>query len=491
MSFSNPASLHTALTRRARDMFASGRLHAVRPLLNAARAASPLSMQLDELEGQLLLAEGRVADAETLLGEAIAREPSFVALRLCRADARIRAGNIAGAAEDAAEAVIREPGNHRAKAILGIILIEARQFADAAACLREAVGADPQRVAYRQALAEALERQGDLAGADDVLAAGIRESPQAVGFRVSRLMLALRTRQFGTAMAVAEAAIGEGVVDAAVFGLYGHTLSIVGRHDEAAGAYAEALKLAPEDPYVRHLVSAAGIRPHAARAPTEYLEAVFDGYAERFESHLIGLGYRVPGLIRAEILAEFGFAEAGDAAPRELGPILDLGCGTGLVGVVLSDLRISHLAGVDASSGMLAEAERKGLYAELVHGDIEQMLDTDEREWAIIVAADVFCYFGELKGVLEKLRPRLQRAGVFIFTVEALGGDIPQGNGNDAGTQDWRLGIQGRYVHGAAYIRRIVEQCGFTISRFRREPLRMEAGAEVEGLLIVARRARH
>ena len=119
--------------------------------------------------------------------------------------------------------------------------------------------------------------------------------------RTAAIMVAMRRREFDRAAELAEAARRDGVADASVFGLRGHALSSLGRHEEANLAYAEALKLAPEDPYVRHLVVAAGLLPQASRAPTLYLETVFDGYATRFESHLIGLQYRVPGLLRAAL----------------------------------------------------------------------------------------------------------------------------------------------------------------------------------------------
>jgi cytochrome c-type biogenesis protein CcmH/NrfG len=49
----------------------------------------------------------------------------------------------------------------------------------------------------------------------------------------------------------------------------GHALSSLGDHDQAVSAYQEALKLAPEDPYVRHLVVAATAMPGSKRAPEE------------------------------------------------------------------------------------------------------------------------------------------------------------------------------------------------------------------------------
>ena len=105
------------------------------------------------------------------------------------------------------------------------------------------------------------------------------------------------------------------------------------------------------------------ILPSAARAPVEYLRAVFDGYADRFELHLISLGYRIPGLIRAALLRHPAIA-----AGERLGPVLDLGCGTGLVAVVLSDLPIGPLVGVDVSPRMLAQRGGKAALCRTARG---------------------------------------------------------------------------------------------------------------------------
>ena len=470
-----------ALTRRVRDMIATGRLHAARPLLGALRRMSPPSPELIDMEARLLLREGRIPEALAELDAGLAIDTDSVELHICRADARMQAHDVPGAAADAAEAVILAPRNSQAKAVLGVILLEMNRPDDALPCLREALDADPRRASCARALGVALERTGDLAGADAVLAQAIRHSPGDVGLRTAAIMLAMRQRAFAHAADLAETARRDGVADASVFGLRGHALSSLGRHDEANLAYAEALKLAPEDPYVRHLVVAAGLLPQASRAPAPYLETVFDGYAARFESHLIGLHYRVPGLLRAALLAHFPSLAEG----TPLGPALDLGCGTGLMAVVLSDLPIAGLTGIDISDGMLAEARAKGLYQSLIHAELETFLAQDPTAWPVILAADVLCYFGVLDDVLALTHARLQPGGKLLFTVEEL---------DDSTTDEhrgWRLGRQGRFAHRREYVVQAATAAGFAIRTAQREVLRTEAQADVPGLLFVLERVRH
>jgi predicted TPR repeat methyltransferase len=464
------------LIRRVRQMVALGRTHAARPLVAALRAASEPSVELSELEARLLLREGRPADAIAELDRALAAAPDAFGLRICRADARMQANDAVGAAADAAEAVVLDRTSAEAKAMLGIALIETDHIDDALICLREAVAAQPGHPAFRQGLARALERSGDADAAAATLAEGIALAPQARGLRIAAIMVAMRRRDFTAAAALAEAARRDGVADACVFGLHGHALSCLGRHQDANAAYMEALKLAPEDPYVRHLVAAAGALPGSDRAPIEYLETVFDGYAGHFECHLVSLGYRVPGLIRATLLEHL--ARAGNG-PR-LGPVLDLGCGTGLLAVTLADLGLGPFVGVDLSSAMLAEARAKGLYGSLHQGDIVRFLETDDRTWPLMLAGDVFCYFGALDTVLTCARTRLQPGGRIVFTVEDLTGEAPP---------PWALGPQGRYAHRGDYVADAVGKAGLQFCAVRREVLRDEGAAPVPGLLVVAEHA--
>ena len=465
------------LVRRVREMIEAGRLHAARPLLAALDNVATPSSEIDELRGLLLLREDRPQEALAQLDAAIGRNPDVSGLHICRADARMRLNDFAGAAADAADAVILSPHSAQAKALLGVVLIELGRTGEAVTCLREAVAAEPLRPAFHQGLAEAQERSGDVPGAVTTLETAIRLLPRHIPLRTAAITMAMRRRDFAAAAALAATARHEGATDACVLGLLGHALSSLGRHHEAQDAYADALKLAPEDPYVRHLVRAAGLLPGADRAPPEYLQAVFNGYAERFEQHLIGLGYRIPGLMRAALVERLHL----EAAARPTGPVLDLGCGTGLLGVVLSDLPLRPLVGVDISSAMLEQAQAKSIYAALHVADIETFLRATDQKWSVMLAADVLIYFGALDRLLALVRAAMQPRGLFLFSLEELENSSEAAGG-------WRLGCQGRYAHTAAYVRELAAASGFYLREFKHETLRYEAGAPVPGLLVTLER---
>jgi tetratricopeptide (TPR) repeat protein len=317
MSAPATAADPASLTRRVRQLIETGRPRAARPLLAALRRLVPVSPELDELEGRLSLREGRVSEALAALDAAIARAPGQAPLYLCRADARMQADETVGAALDAAEAVILDP-TPQAKAVLGTVLLELGRVDDALTCLEEAMRAAPGRGDFRRGLAAAQERAGDPAAALATLQEGITQSPRDLELRIAAIRTAIHSRAFGSALALATAARDAGLADARVFGLLGHALSSLGRHEEAGDAYLDALRLGPEDAYVRHLVAASGRLPATTRAPADYVRVVFDGYAKRFESHLIELGYRIPGLdthTQAHLIAA---AEAAGLRVREL-----------------------------------------------------------------------------------------------------------------------------------------------------------------------------
>jgi len=457
----------TALIQRVGALIQAGRCGAAGPLLAAARQLNGQSPELNLLAARLAEGQGQIALARGEYDAAVAAAPDHADMRKQRSAFSHRLGDFETAARDAAEAVILDPADPDAKALLGSALLSLGRAAEARACLAEASAADPANPAMREALAVATETDGDPDAAFAILRAGLSPTGGALSLRNAAILFCIRHHQFATAVALAEDGRTAGTVDACLFGLKGHAQTSLGQHEAAAESYAEALKLGPDDPYVRHLVAASGLRPSARRAPPDYLRAVFDGYADRFDEHLIGLGYRIPGAIR-RILLEY--IDAG----HPNGPILDLGCGTGLVGVAIDDLRIGPLTGVDISSRMLAEARTKGLYANLHEADVPDWLAEDRRTWNLILAADMVCYFGALEPLFAAIRPRLAPDGWFVFSVEASDAD------------GWALQRQGRYRHAKTYLIGALRSAGLTVRAIQDQTIRLEACAPVPGYLIVA-----
>ncbi len=97
---------------------------------------------------------------------------------------------------------------------------------------------------------------------------------------------------------------------------------------------------------------------YAAQGGQE-LAAIYDDWAASYDRDLTAFGYRNPAVAAGMI---------GRHVPVGSGAILDAGCGTGLLGEILSVMGYGDLAGIDLSQGMLDQSAAKAVY-----GSLEQM----------------------------------------------------------------------------------------------------------------------
>ncbi len=470
-----------ALRDRVSQLIDAGRTGAARPLLAAARRLSPPSPDIALLAARLAVRDGDLDQAIQELDGAIGETPSHPALRKQRAEVYQLQGNLDGAARDAAEAVVLDRDDAEAKALLGAAMLNLGHAAEAVACLSEAIARAPAVIKYREILAGALEAGGDPSTALRVLTEGTAMAPANLALRNAAILLCMRRRDFKQAVALAEQARIAGTADACTFGMKGHALASLGHHEEASFSYQEALKLGPDDPYVRHLVMAAGGMPGTGRAAPEYVRAVFDGHADRFEGQLISLGYSTPIRIRTVVQSHPKIA-----AGLPVGPVLDLGCGTGLVGLAICDLPIGPLTGIDLSRRMLDHARAKNIYAELREADLMTELSADTAfRWSLVIAADVLCYFGGLEDVLAAVHARLAPGGWFLFSTEVL---LSDHDGTVPGNGCWALHRLGRYAHAPAYVHEAACAAGFRVIRTDHHAIRREADIDVPGVLIAVER---
>lgn len=252
--------------------------------------------------------------------------------------------------------------------------------------------------------------------------------------------------------------------------------SLLGGYREAAGDIAGAVK-AWRELLQLDLSGVFGarlkLRAHGALAGTEpeaaYVEALFDDYAPRFEQSLVAkLGYRVPErmkLLLAEQLEQRGLSRFGRA--------IDLGCGTGLVGVQVRPL-VERLEGVDLSARMIAEARRKQVYDHLERSELVAYLGEQTDNAGLIVAADVFNYVGVLDGPLAAVRRVLPAGGLVAFSLEVAAGE-------DAVRLDTSL----RFKHGLPQVLALCETLGLVPVVAEPTVIRTDRGAPVEGAIVI------
>lgn len=107
--------------------------------------------------------------------------------------------------------------------------------------------------------------------------------------------------------------------------------------------------------------------------------------------------------------------------PVEKRKILDLGCGTGLVGRKLkSDEYKADLTGVDISKKMIELCKSSSNYSNVFESDITCYLNNNLEKYNIIVACSVIQFFtpDKLNELVRQSKSNLQDNGILIFTFD-------------------------------------------------------------------------
>ena len=241
----------------------------------------------------------------------------------------------------------------------------------------------------------------------------------------------------------------------------GTLLVEMGRLEEAARSYEAALAHGGDPHLNRYYLAALAGGEAPSHAPRDYVEGLFDKYAEDFDVNLVQqLKYQAPTVL-AQRLAKM---------QRRFPSVLDLGCGTGLCGRIAKSI-MPRLEGVDISTRMLEKAAESGVYDKLVHADILDYLRAAEGPYDLVISADVFIYVGALDEVFVHVARCLAPGGVFCFSVEDAG---------EAGGLVLRRSR--RYAHSEGYIRELAQRNALAVLDIDRQPIREDSGTPIAGL---------
>lgn len=250
------------------------------------------------------------------------------------------------------------------------------------------------------------------------------------------------------------------------------------------------------------------------QASDDYITRLFDDFSSSFETSLEKLEYHAPSLLTKAIVA---------LNQSSYSVLVDLGCGTGLLGAMLANVStIDYIIGVDLSKKMLQLAADKKVNNKRVYGNLfagpmtllisslakyrssdessninnydSDIIDVEDivtngfdkkfingskqlhQLPMLIVAADVFVYVGDLEQIIESFRELKMENDVFAFTTEALPED-------DANTKGYKLQASGRYAHKKSYIDKLLNDKNFSLITYEAVTLRKELGTSVYGHL--------
>ena len=233
-----------------------------------------------------------------------------------------------------------------------------------------------------------------------------------------------------------------------------------GNTNDAHKSFKTAIEQRPNFPAAQHLLASI-TSGKTQSAPREYVERLFDGYAERFDASLVEkLRYQIPNR-----LVNFIFqSHSGD----KLGSVIDLGCGTGLIGQSLRPF-CDNIEGIDLSRQMVNQAQKKALYDKLTDIDIITYPTSANLDFDYFIATDVFIYVGDLENIFQLIKSRSVRNGTLVFSTEHA-------------TEDgYHLMSSGRYFHSKNYIEDLCEKFRFMLTSFQEGPLRFESKAMLSG----------
>ena len=387
--------------------------------------------------GNVRLAQRRHEQAEQCYRRAIQLQPSYIEAINNLGVALLGQGKIEEAIPLFTRAIAMKHDYPSARNNLGNALRATRMYRESIGCYRDAIAFDPNHADAWSNLAISLLELGELGEAETA----------------ARRAIAIRSDHVG-----------------AYFTL-GMTLEEAGRREEAKEQLAAALKLRPASRGLRfYLATLTGDEKQFAAAPPEFVSMLFDNYADTFDRHLVGtLNYRAPQLLHEAVLG------TGARGPLD---IADLGCGTGLCGALFKPMARS-LIGVDLSARMIAQARQRKIYDSLHVEELLAFLKSRFTQFDLLVASDVFNYFGDLREVLAAAAQATRGGGgLLAFTLEK----------HDSG-EGYVLNKTRRYAHSIAYVRSLLRPRGWTERSATQGVLRTEGGKDVAGWVVVLGRA--
>ena len=346
---------------------------------------------------------------------------------------------------------------------------------------RRALALKPDLAAVHTNLGLVLQAQGEL---DAAVASHRRAVALQPGFADAHYNLGIALKNQGKldeAVGSYRKVLSLNPDHAQAYGSLGKVLHDQGELGDALACFQHQVRLTPGNEEAQHHIASLSGNT-TERAPVQYIEKVFDDYADRFDTHLVQvLKYEAPRKL-VELVNQHLTPSA------EKWNVLDLGCGTGLVGSAIAPYA-RQLVGVDLSARMLEKARARNAYQRLERLDLLTLMRSEKASsYDVIIAADVFIYLGRLDEIISETKRLLCPGGVFAFSIEALA--APSDEEAVQGVQrGYRLGHTRRYSHSVDYIARLASANGFLIQEMAAAQIRMERSNPVNGHLVLFKKS--
>jgi predicted TPR repeat methyltransferase len=355
----------------------------------------------------------------------------------------------------------------------GIEAFQAGRAEIAAALIAQAIAADGAKPDLHYNLAIVLKAQGRLPEAAASYERAIALKPDYADAHNNLGNIWNELGERGKARASFERALQARPGNADTHYNLGVLCSQAGEYAAAAHHFRESLAHDPGDSRgIAILLAQMGKGDLPERSSMAQMQKIYDVRARFWDQESTYFGHALV----AEALRDHAGATKLD--------ILDIGCGTGLVGELVR-LLARRLDGVDLSAAMLEKAHAKDIYDSLEQTDLLSFLTTHSGRYDAIVAAATLIHFGNLEPLFRAAAQCLRKQGLFVFTL--FPNDADQAGFAVAASD--RLAQSGCFRHGAGYVERLAADNGFAVAALNTVLHEHDQdGKPVPGLLVVLRR---
>lgn len=427
-----PAHLHLARILLARDRLAEAAL-LLEGLLVDGKSQGPHEFEITLLAAEARLRAGQPAQAGAWGLRALDLAPQDTRAMYTVALAYQQTGRLEQARSLLNEVVRVAPGAVHAWVNKGLAEKQLGRFDDAVASFTRAVALDPRLAPAHYSLGLIHLTAGRHVEAEQSFRMALRGDPRHI-----RAAIQLAT-----------------------------LLRHEGRMNEAADIYREILQYDPGNAIANFYADTLQRPDEPARVPAGVVQALYTGQSvgRDLECSLLGhLNYQTPAILDAALRKVYG--EEHPALD-----ILDAGCGSGLFGALVH-ARAKRLVGVDLAAPMIEECQSKDVYDDLQVRDIVDYLGQTQERFDLIVAMDVFCFFGDLGPLMRLCAGVLRPGGVLACSVERASGNRP-----------WVFHRYSHFLHSAAHLRQAAAGAGMHEVQITECALRRELGEDRMGFV--------
>jgi predicted TPR repeat methyltransferase len=133
----------------------------------------------------------------------------------------------------------------------------------------------------------------------------------------------------------------------------------------------------------------------------------YDAWAEKYDSDLTSWSYQAPAVVAETVVTRLPAAKS----------VLDVGCGTGLVGRALRDRGFAgRILGRDISRESLDIARQNGAYESLEQADLQQRLPFEDDSVDAVVCVGVMTYLPDVEAVWREFARVARPGGLVVAT---------------------------------------------------------------------------